>query len=61
MDEWGGGGGVNRKYRGRWGEEERRGGGATVMEAVRHITSLQCIKGTGPSVTHPVRTGRGGR
>lgn len=48
-----GGGGERRRRRG-------RGGGASVMEAVRHITSPQCIKGTGPSVTHPVRTGRAG-
>lgn len=30
------------------------------MEAIRHVTFPQCIKGTGLSVTHTVRMGRGG-
>lgn len=38
----------------------REGGREGGMEAIRHITFPQCIKGTGLSVTHTVRMGRGG-
>lgn len=47
-DEWEGGM-EGRVWRGR---EE--------MWRLRHITFPQCIKGTGLSVTHTVRMGRGG-